>query len=218
MQTKFNELKDYISKKMLMQHIYQPVMLKALLESKDNRVSVETIAKQFLMNDEPQLQYYKYITRLMPGRVLRSHNVVRFDSGYFVLNLDRRLTQEQIGELVELCTTKITDYETMPKSKIKMTLILGTGHMLVSPLRHIPSFFEMGAAELNACILLLERVKGEITRKDSTVTGFNIGVNDGRDAGQTIMHCHMHLIPRRKDDVADPRGGIRHIIPGRGYY
>jgi ATP adenylyltransferase len=50
------------------------------------------------------------------------------------------------------------------------------------------------------------------------VEGFNVGVNDGEAAGQTIFHCHVHLIPRRKDDVEDPTGGVRHIIPGKGDY
>jgi ATP adenylyltransferase len=50
------------------------------------------------------------------------------------------------------------------------------------------------------------------------VNGFNIGVNNGTSAGQTVEHCHVHLIPRRPGDVADPRGGVRQMIPGKGYY
>ena len=92
-----------------------------------------------------------------------------------------------------------------------------SGHMLVSPLRHTQSFFDLGSAEQKACFLLLEVAQKEIARKDSSVTGFNVGINEGTDAGQTVMHCHIHLIPRRKGDVPDPRGGIRHIIAGRGY-
>jgi len=57
-----------------------------------------------------------------------------------------------------------------------------------------------------------------IAKRDSAVTWFNVGVNDGKDAGQTVLHCHIHLIPRRKGDVADPRGGVRHVVPGRGFY
>ena len=60
--------------------------------------------------------------------------------------------------------------------------------------------------------------KEKIKRKDSSVSGFNVGFNDGSDAGQTIFHCHIHLIPRRKDDVSDPEGGIRNLIPGKGKY
>jgi ATP adenylyltransferase len=53
---------------------------------------------------------------------------------------------------------------------------------------------------------------------DPTVEGFNIGMNAGEVAGQTIFHCHIHLIPRRKGDVNTTRGGVRHLIPGKGYY
>ena len=67
-----------------------------------------------------------------------------------------------------------------------------------------------------ACFLLTEQVKERIMDIDLTVTGFNLGINYDRDAGQTIMHCHIHLIPRRKGDVAYPRGAIRHIVPNKG--
>ena len=65
-----------------------------------------------------------------------------------------------------------------------------------------------------SCVLL----KNKISEKDKTVTSFNIGINDGKEAGQTISHCHIHLIPRRKGDVKEPSGGIRHIIPEKGFY
>ena len=92
------------------------------------------------------------------------------------------------------------------------------GHMLVSPLRHTPSFFDLGASEQKACLALVGKIKEIIVKKDPKVTGFHIGVHDGADAGQTIMHYHIHLIPRRKEDVENPRGGIRHTIPGKGSY
>jgi diadenosine tetraphosphate (Ap4A) HIT family hydrolase len=66
--------------------------------------------------------------------------------------------------------------------------------------------------------LLLISQREAILAEDPTVTGFNIGVNNGIDAGQTIFHCHLHLIPRRKGDIDNPRGGVRHVIPGAGYY
>ena len=86
-------------------------------------------------------------------------------------------------------------------------------HSLIIPKRHISSYFDLGEAEVNACNLLLERQKDIIQKKDSSVTGFNIGINDGDTAGQTVMHCHIHLIPRRKGDMDDPRGGVRGVIP-----
>lgn len=79
-------------------------------------------------------------------------------------------------------------------------------------------FFDLGSSEQRTCFTLLEYMKRLIVRKDPSVTGFNIGINDGTDAGQTVLHCHIHLIPRRKEDVPDPKGGIRPIIPGKGFY
>jgi diadenosine tetraphosphate (Ap4A) HIT family hydrolase len=92
------------------------------------------------------------------------------------------------------------------------------GHTLIIPRRHVASFFDLGRPEVNACNLLLEEARAGIERGDASVAGFNIGVNAGEVAGQTILHCHVHLIPRRAGDVVDPSGGVRHVIPGRGHY
>ena len=64
----------------------------------------------------------------------------------------------------------------------------------------------------------MTEIKQKLSKEDSTITGFNIGINDSEDAGQTIPHCHIHLIPRRKGDVKNPRGGIRNVIPGKADY
>lgn len=325
----YHQLKEYISKQMKMQHIYQPVMIKTLLESKEHRASIEDIARQFLINDEPQLQYYEQITKVMPGRVLSNHGIVQYERDVYTLQLSGDLSKEQVEELVRLCDVKIQEYEEkygrksiwhsrfagardisgpmqyevlkrakgrcelcgiskdvkalqvdhiIPRSKGGLTVLenlqalcytcnaqkqnkddtdfrilsrmydvrdrncvfcsqeekatiknslamaledrypVTKGHMLVTPLRHVPSFFALGTSEHKACLGLLEQLKQLTLKRDPKVTGFNVGINDGIDAGQTVMHCHIHLIPRRKGDVADPRGGIRHVIPERGYY
>ncbi|HCJ95043.1 MAG TPA: HIT family protein, partial [Sphaerochaeta sp.] len=72
--------------------------------------------------------------------------------------------------------------------------------------------------ELSDCHELLRLMRGEIQNQDPSVRAFNVGINAGKTAGQTIFHCHIHLIPRRSGDVEDPRGGIRHVIPGKGFY
>ena len=69
-----------------------------------------------------------------------------------------------------------------------------------------------------ACNMLLHDTKATLQNEDSDISGFNIGINAGASAGHTIFHCHIHLIPRREGDVENPRGGIRHLIPGKGYY
>jgi ATP adenylyltransferase len=65
---------------------------------------------------------------------------------------------------------------------------------------------------------LLDEQRGALQAADSSIAGFNIGINAGEAAGQTIFHCHAHLIPRGPDDVENPRAGVRHVIPGRGPY
>ena len=87
-------------------------------------------------------------------------------------------------------------------------------HSLIIPKRHIGSYFDLDKSEVNICNQLLQRQKDIILKEDPGVTGFNIGINDGGTAGQTVMHCHIHLIPRRKGDMDDPRGGVRGVIPG----
>lgn len=92
------------------------------------------------------------------------------------------------------------------------------GHTLIIPRRHVVDYFGLCNDEYLACNELLEKVRKSISDTDQEAEGFNIGINAGAVAGQTIFHCHIHLIPRRKGDVENPRGGIRHIIPGKGNY
>jgi ATP adenylyltransferase len=91
-------------------------------------------------------------------------------------------------------------------------------HSLVIPKRHVEDYFELKDKELLACDSLLNLQKDKMIKMDSSIKGFNIGINCGEVAGQTIFHCHIHLIPRREGDVANPKGGVRHVIPEKGYY
>ena len=91
------------------------------------------------------------------------------------------------------------------------------GHTLVIPLRHVESFFDTSAEERAAMFELLDAAKLQI-QTEFAPAGFNIGINDGAAAGQTIRHLHMHLIPRYAGDRPDPRGGVRWIIPEKADY
>ena len=91
-------------------------------------------------------------------------------------------------------------------------------HSLIIPKRHIYDYFDLTKDELFACDQLIKSLKESILISDSSINGFNIGMNSGISAGQTIFHCHIHLIPRRSGDVVNPRGGVRNIIPGKGNY
>jgi ATP adenylyltransferase len=91
-------------------------------------------------------------------------------------------------------------------------------HMLVIPRRHVADWFDLHGAEHNAMLRLLQTMRGTIRERDRSVRGFNVGINCGAAAGQTVFHVHAHLIPRREGDVGNPRGGVRGVIPGKASY
>ena len=91
-------------------------------------------------------------------------------------------------------------------------------HSLIIPHRHVSNFFDLNFEELNDLNKILKEQRKSLTEIDKKITGFNVGVNAGLDAGQSIMHCHIHLIPRRKGDIENPRGGVRGVIPSKQKY
>ena len=116
------------------------------------------------------------------------------------------IDQKRVIDSNELCTAI---YDKFPVTDL---------HVLVIPKRHVEGFFDLYQPEINAVHMLLRDIKTVILERDDTVTSFNIGVNSGAEAGQTISHCHFHLIPRRKGDVDVPNGGVRGVIPKNQYY
>ena len=102
-----------------------------------------------------------------------------------------------------------SSYDTYPVSE---------QHCLIIPKRHVVDYFELSNEELVACNDLIKIVKQEVLHKDKNVKAFNIGTNAGKIAGQSIMHCHIHLIPRREGDVDNPQGGVRSVIPKKQHY
>ena len=100
-------------------------------------------------------------------------------------------------------------YDTYPVSKY---------HCLIIPKRHINNYFDLKDEELLACNNLIIFMKKEILKKDQSVKGFNLGTNIGKVSGQSIYHCHLHLIPRRENDVENPQGGVRSVISNKQHY
>lgn len=94
---------------------------------------------------------------------------------------------------------------------------ISAGHSLIIPKRHIASFFEASSDERTAMLALLDQAKAQVSHEHQPAA-FNIGINDGAAAGQTIPHLHIHLIPRYEGDIADPRGGVRWVIPDKANY
>ena len=91
-------------------------------------------------------------------------------------------------------------------------------HTLIAPYRHVSDFFDLSNNELDDLAKVLKKQRQLLLSLDKEITGFNVGVNAGVDAGQSIMHCHIHLIPRRKGDIENTRGGIRGVIPSKQKY
>lgn len=94
---------------------------------------------------------------------------------------------------------------------------LSPGHSLIIPKRHVGSFFEITTAEKIAIFNLLDLAKNVVST-EHLPNAYNIGINDGPAAGQTVPHLHVHLIPRYINDVKDPRGGVRWVIPEKAVY
>jgi diadenosine tetraphosphate (Ap4A) HIT family hydrolase len=123
--------------------------------------------------------------------------------------------------------TKPCPFCTLPPERIidsnELALVIrdgypvSPGHTLVIPKRHIGSWFDITPEEQSAMLDLLRRAK-EVLEEEFKPDGYNIGINDGPTAGQTVPHLHMHLIPRYKGDQEDPRGGVRWIIPEKAKY
>ena len=100
-------------------------------------------------------------------------------------------------------------YDTYPVSDL---------HCLIIPKRHVADYFELSNEELIACNDLIKIIKQDVLDKDKSIKAFNIGTNAGKISGQSIMHCHIHLIPRREGDVENPQGGVRSVIPKKQHY
>ena len=117
-----------------------------------------------------------------------------------------KIRKEELQFENELAYSSIDSY---PVSKF---------HILIVPKRHIQDYFDLSAEEVQACHELILKNKEMILKEDPTVKGFNVGTNSGKTAGQSIMHCHIHLIPRREGDVENPQGGVRSVIPLKQHY
>lgn len=91
------------------------------------------------------------------------------------------------------------------------------GHTLVIPRRHVASFFELAPEEVQACMDLICEEK-KLLDEEFQPDGYNIGVNIGASAGQSIFHVHIHVIPRYTGDVENPQGGVRHVLPEKAHY
>ena len=117
-------------------------------------------------------------------------------------------------ETTDLVILERNDYLYAIRDKFPVTAL----HTLLIPFRHVESYFDLDNTEIDAFNKLLLSQKKSLLEQDKNISGFNVGFNSGEDAGQTVMHCHIHLIPRRHGDMENPRGGVRGVIPERRDY
>jgi len=118
------------------------------------------------------------------------------------------------------CTTKNNDI--IEENKFAFATLdsypVSSQHCLIIPKRHVKDYFDLSEEEVLGCDQLIKKIKIKVENNDKTIKGFNIGINSGKEAGQSIMHCHIHLIPRREGDVENPQGGVRGVIPSKQHY
>jgi ATP adenylyltransferase len=323
----FTRLRDFISTAMQMSHVYQPVMLRTLID-KGGKAAVSEVAQALLAEDQAQLDYYREITKRMPGAVLRRRGVIDYQNGAYSIPGFDEMTAAERHEIIALCHAKVDDflekrsdpwshrrksagyvsgtlrYEVLKRAMFRCELCgasaedralevdhivprnaggsddlsnlqalcyscnamkrdrdmtdfrgmasryreradgstfcnidatrivsenelmvavrdaypVTEGHSLLIPRRHGVGPNDLFQPELNAMWALSAKVRTALSASDPTITGFNFGSNDGSAAGQTVMHAHFHIIPRRSGDTQNPRGGVRGVIPGRQSY
>lgn len=148
--------------------------------------------KSYLQNDNMEIYEYQHYCFL---------NQNKSDVSPFFEKLEPK---EQVGELASCFAFR----DKFPVSK---------GHTLVIPKRKIANYFELTFKEQAACWFLVNLVKSDL-QKEYNPDGFNVGINVNQEAGQTVFHCHIHIIPRYKNDVENPRGGVRAVVPGKKEY
>lgn len=143
-------------------------------------------------NENCEIYEYQHYTVLNKGNV---------DLSPFLIGADTR-------ELIVETATVFSFYDKFPVSE---------GHALIVPKRLVSNYFDLTLKEQTACWIVVNKLKN-ILQEKFRPDGFNIGININEDAGQTISHCHIHIIPRYKNDVENPRGGIRGVIPSKKDY
>ena len=323
----FSRIRNFISTAMQMSHVYQPVMLRTLID-KGGKASISEVAQALLAEDRAQLDYYREITKRMPGAVLRNRGMVDYHDGAYSIPGFEELTAAERHELMALCHAKVDEflekragpwshrrksagyvsrtlrYEALKRAAFRCELCgasaedralevdhiiprnaggsddlsnlqalcyscnamkrdrdmtdfrgmaaryrarlegcifcdigasrimaendlivavkdahpVTDGHSLLIARRHVVSPNDLYQPEINAMWALSAKLRAQLTAADHSISGFNFGSNDGGSAGQTVLHAHLHLIPRRDGDVENPRGGVRGVIPNRQNY
>lgn len=171
---------------------YEGYRMHKLHKQQTYQCNIKLPYKSIFKNESCEIYEYQHYTSLNKGNEKVSP---------FFIGEDER-------ELLFESATALSFFDKYPVSK---------GHTLVVPKRVVSSYFDLSVKEQTACWIMVNKVKDEL-QKLFNPDGFNVGINVSEDAGQTISHCHIHIIPRYKGDVEQPRGGIRGVIPSKKEY
>ena len=120
------------------------------------------------------------------------------------------------------CELPEEKFEVIDENGLCMTLRdsypVTEGHCLIIPKRHVDNYFDMNPQEVAAATELMHRARTRLQVEDPSISGFNIGTNAGKSAGQSVFHAHIHFMPRRDGDQENPQGGVRKIFPEKAHY
>lgn len=130
---------------------------------------------------------------------------------------DKHLNKEHECIFCNLPTARI-QYQDEYIQVLRDAYPVSNGHTLIIPQRHVATALDLTDVESVRILKKCREVCESLRNEDSSIEGFNLGFNVGRVSGQTVFHCHFHVIPRRTGDVEDPTGGVRNVIPGKGRY
>jgi len=171
---------------------YEGYRMHTLHKKQTYQCNIKLPFKSIFKNDNCEIYEYQHYTFLNKGN--------QKVSPFFIENYERKLLFES--------ATAFSFYDKYPVS---------LGHSLVVPKRLVANYFELSLKEQTACWIMVNKVKQEL-QKIYNPDGFNVGININQEAGQTIPHCHIHIIPRYKGDAERPRVGVRGVIPEKKNY
>ncbi|MDH3220598.1 MAG: HIT family protein [Gammaproteobacteria bacterium] len=121
-----------------------------------------------------------------------------------------------------MCELRADRFEIVDENELCLTLRdsypVTEGHRLIIPRRHAENYFDLNVEEVAAATRLMHQARTRLQADDASISGFNIGMNCGKSAGQSVFHAHIHLIPRRDGDQENPQGGVRKIFPEKAAY
>ncbi|MDH3388992.1 MAG: HIT family protein [Gammaproteobacteria bacterium] len=121
-----------------------------------------------------------------------------------------------------MCELRADRFEIVDENELCLTLRdsypVTEGHCLIIPRRHTANYFDLNTEEVAAATRLMHQARKRLQADDASISGFNIGMNCGKSAGQSVYHAHIHLIPRRDGDQENPQGGVRKIFPEKANY